>query len=176
MKYSVGDKIDLGNGVTAEVLKILSNAYLLSFSSGTEKCVAFQNADTGRFSLELKYTGVKAILTTSLSVLSKLRTLDLIRSDKRLYPDRHFNYIDVVVNDITVHGLVYYKVIKLVGDDMFVVAGYGEFLGVVKENCKQVQRNNDWYIDASHSRMEDVYYAIKDAGISMDLEQFRGYF
>lgn len=57
MKYSVGDKIDLGNGITAEVLKILSNAYLLSFSSGIEKCVAFQNADTGRFSLELKYTG-----------------------------------------------------------------------------------------------------------------------
>ena len=133
------------------------------------------------------FTGAKAILTTSLSVLNRLRTLDLIRSDKRLYPDRHFNYIDVVVNDITVHGLVYYKVIKLVGDkkcsgqecmpyDMFVVADYGEFLGAVKENCKQAQRNNNWYIDSSQSRMEDVYYAIKDAGISMDLEQFRGYF
>ena len=133
------------------------------------------------------FTGAKAILTTSLSVLNRLRTLDLIRGDKRLYPDRHFNNIDVVVNDITVHGLVYYKVIKLVGDkkcsgqecmpyDMFVVAGYGEFLGAVKENCKQAQRNNNWYIDSSQSRMEDVYYAIKDAGISMDLEHFRGYF
>ena len=56
-KYQTGDIIEVGYGITAKVLDIIDNKYMLSFSNGIRDMFTSQSVNNGTFKVEAKYTG-----------------------------------------------------------------------------------------------------------------------
>lgn len=146
------------------------------------------NAITGK--MNILCTNMNNNLSVSMNVsestFNRLRPLDIVRSHKNLYPVKQSpsGNFKAHIKDITPYGDVIFVASGVINGNFRsqnMVMGYEEFKSFRNFQHLLTPYNGSHIMDDTFGITEqaftnDIFYAMRDAGIDVDKSRFRGYF